>query len=472
VTTLAGFRDLPAPPRGLAAVLFEPLQDAAVPHSRLLAANGRLLLELPATLLALIAGVLIAIVGIQLRAGRSRHLVMLTAWRHLNPFMRIREDGPRQRPGAGGGRWLPLLMFALGATVAIIGAWRALLLWLPAPWRLTWDLPHGRDLPALLCLFLLYAAVALTAAWRLHLWRQRCNGHMRMLPCLSEAAARACPPSDEGRSALGAVAVGLAFLLLLGLFSDRWPTAVDPVWPAALFNNLLLLAAIWFLAESWSEYRRLALLAYCLLPIAERRPPAGGEPPGPTAGGPDWANPTHLQTLPQSPFSLHFRRRDLAAAQSYPDEVWRWQTRYLLDGRWPFAPGSERDFDAWQARLVAELRYGITAIRTCAWAAILAPTTILLGMGVYPPFEQPMTTTAAVVLIFLAFAMVMYVVVKLEQHPLLARMFTQHGDRLSIGSVVGALWGKLAAAALILVPVLFPDLLSGLHGLLESINSL
>jgi hypothetical protein len=93
-------------------------------------------------------------------------------------------------------------------------------------------------------------------------------------------------------------------------------------------------------------------------------------------------------------------------------------------------------------------------------------------MAVYPPFEQPLMTTAAVLLIFIAFALVMYVVVKLEQHPLLGRMFTQHGDRLSIGSAVGALWGKLAAAALILVPVLFPELLSGLHELLESINSL
>ncbi len=484
VATLAGFRALPSPPRGPGAVLWEPFQDKAVPKSRLLAANGRLLLELPATLLALIAGALIALVGARLWAFGGRHLVMLAAWRHLNPVQALRgqalqpgqsvaaDRAGRMRP-LGLGRWLPVVLFGLGMSLVLIATWRYLIIWLPAPWRLTWDLPHGRDPVALLGLFLLYSAVALIAAWRMRLWRQRSIGHIRMLPKPAPSMAKALTAREEGKSALGAVAVGLAFLLMLSLFSGL-PTAVDSPLPAALFDNLLLLAAIWFLAELWSEYRRLALFAYCLLPIADlpARPPAKGARPVAGADGVSWASPAHLQTLPQSPFSLHFRRRDLAATLAYSDQVWRWQTRQLLDGGWPFAAGSARNFDAWQARLVAELRYGTTAVRSCAWAAILAPTTILLGMAVYPPFEQPLMTTAAVLLIFIAFALVMYVVVKLEQHPLLGRMFTQHGDRLSIGSAVGALWGKLAAAALILVPVLFPELLSGLHELLESINSL
>jgi hypothetical protein len=74
-------------------------------------------------------------------------------------------------------------------------------------------------------------------------------------------------------------------------------------------------------------------------------------------------------------------------------------------------------------------------------------------------------------LILIGCALIMYLVIQWEQHPLLGRMFTQHGDKLSVGGVVGALWGKLAAASIILVPVLFPEVLSGLHGLLQSIDS-
>jgi hypothetical protein len=102
----------------------------------------------------------------------------------------------------------------------------------------------------------------------------------------------------------------------------------------------------------------------------------------------------------------------------------------------------------------------------------LAPTTLLFGMSLYPPFAERTLTTASVMLILVGFALVMYVVIKLEQHPLLGRMFTQNGDHLSIGAAVGALWGKVAMAAVILIPVLFPDVLSGLYGLLQSINSL
>ena len=118
------------------------------------------------------------------------------------------------------------------------------------------------------------------------------------------------------------------------------------------------------------------------------------------------------------------------------------------------------------------MRYAAVAVRSSAWCGILAPTIVLLGMSVYPPPSERLQTTAAMALIVAGFALVMYVVLRLERHPLLIRMFTQHGDKLTLSGAVGALWPKVVAAALILVPVLFPDFLEWVYGLLRSINSL
>jgi hypothetical protein len=75
-------------------------------------------------------------------------------------------------------------------------------------------------------------------------------------------------------------------------------------------------------------------------------------------------------------------------------------------------------------------------------------------------------------MIIAGFLTVMYQALRFERHPLLSRMFTQHGDKLSLGGAFGALWPKLIAASVILVPVLFPDVQAWLHTLIRSINSL
>ena len=82
------------------------------------------------------------------------------------------------------------------------------------------------------------------------------------------------------------------------------------------------------------------------------------------------------------------------------------------------------------------------------------------------------SASASVALIAVGFALIMYVVLRLEKHPLLGRMFTQNGDKLSIGGAFGALWPKVIAALVVLVPVLFPDFLDWVYGLLRSIDSL
>jgi hypothetical protein len=468
VTTLAGFQAVSSPR-----------------HNRLLAADGRLSLERPAAVFLLIAGLLAAAIALWLRIQGRRHLVMVAPLRHMKPSSGLCEDGfhsiaPTETAGSSdtdsgirrAARWLPVVLISVVSPIILLAAVRVYELFFSTRPGGTWELAHGRDGEALLCLFLLYLFAALIGGWRLYLWRSRCLSHFGMLLDVAPVSASESSAIGRDQIAISGFAVGVVGLLLMGWFRGV-PTAVDSSWPAIVVAFTLLLLGVWFLAELWSESRRLTWFAHLLAPTVDipADGPGTGHDSSTKSAGDSWASPQRLHAFPQSPFNLHFRTRDLEAIHAYPDDAWRTDTRRLLVGEWPFGPDSGATFKAWQARLVAEMRYGAVAIRSCAWSAVLAPTTILLGMAVYPPVNERLMTTAAVVLILIGFALIMYLVIQWEQHPLLGRMFTQHGDKLSVGGVVGALWGKLAAASIILVPVLFPEVLSGLHGLLQSIDS-
>ena len=103
---------------------------------------------------------------------------------------------------------------------------------------------------------------------------------------------------------------------------------------------------------------------------------------------------------------------------------------------------------------------------------IIAPTIVLVGMRVYPPYDEQLQTIVATGLVVLGFLLLMYQALRLERHPLLGCMFTQHGDELSLGGALSALWPKVIAAAVILVPVLFPDFMAWMQSLVRSITSL
>ena len=75
-------------------------------------------------------------------------------------------------------------------------------------------------------------------------------------------------------------------------------------------------------------------------------------------------------------------------------------------------------------------------------------------------------------MIVLGFLLIMYQALRLERDPLLGRMFTLYGDRLSLGSAFSTLWPKLIAAAVILIPVFFPDIQTWLFNMIRSVNSL
>jgi hypothetical protein len=97
---------------------------------------------------------------------------------------------------------------------------------------------------------------------------------------------------------------------------------------------------------------------------------------------------------------------------------------------------------------------------------------VLIGLEVYPPYDQRLQTTLSVTMIIAGFLLVIYQALRLERDPLLGRMFTLHGDRLSLGSALSTLWPKLIAAAVILMPVFFPDIQTWLSNMIRSINSL
>jgi len=246
---------------------------------------------------------------------------------------------------------------------------------------------------------------------------------------------------------------------------------VDSPWPSLLVTTTLLPVGAWFLAQFWTQARHWSELTLALSntmdTVSKNLIPAN------SSAETRWPTPMAIGELPQSPYSLQFRSQDLRAfGPPYSDAAWERDTRSLRFGDWPFGEGRSPQFLSWQARLVAEMRYASVAVRSAAWCGILAPTAVLIGLEVYPPYDQRLQTTLSVTMIIAGFLLLIYQALRLERDPLLGRMFTLHGDRLSLGSALSTLWPKLIAAAVILMPVFFPDIQTWLFNMIRSINSL
>jgi len=495
VTTLAGFQKLPPPPPPEDATGPQAATRAGAIRSTLLAADSRLSLERPFYLMVLAAGlVLFCSAGWLLVFGR-RHLVMVSALRNLDPRNGVKE---RTNPGSAqpthheassaaqsalAGIPAPsqparlaasALLGLLGAVLVAIGSVRLVSAFVAETRELTWPLAHGRDAWALASLGLLYLAIAITGRWRLWLWQQRYD-HFRSRHRVADPAFEGHDASTrEGHNAVALPAALLVLVvMLMPVFSRGLATSVDSPWYSLWMSLLLLPAGAWFLGQFLTQSRHWSQLALALggtMTLVSARTTANGAKPSDEDG---WPSPVALGELPQSPYSLQFRGRDLLALGVPSDDAkWEHDTRRLRSGEWPFPDGRSPAFLEWQARLVAEMRYAAVAVRTAAWCGILAPTAVLIGLNVFPPYDQRLQTTVAVSMIIAGFLLVMYQALRLERHPLLSRMFTLHGDKLSLGSALGTLWPKLIAASVILVPVLFPDFQTWLHGLIRSINSL
>ena len=427
----------------------------------------------------LLAGLLLSVMAWWLLLHGGRYTIMLSPLSRLNTTGTIRQpELTKRKPGTAAElnpAWLPALILTVLCGVLFIVALLRLIpvLYLDSTYR-AWDLPHGRDEWALLCLALIYAVVAIIGYWRLQLWRSRVNEFLgrdgdrqhQILDYRDETALRF---NRFESVAWLTITVPLIALVLMGVI--RFPTSVDPLEPAGFLSMLVLPVGAWFLIELWRQWGHWShlgmVLGKTMKPVSQEIFPEKSDKN-------EWPSPLELGERPQSPFSLKFRRQDLEALDEGPNRAdWVATTRQIINGEgWPFGKGKSPQFQCWQAQLVAEMRFASVAIRTCAWCAILAPTLVLVSMAVYPAPWERLQTVLSVGLLIASFLLTMFVVLRLEQHPLLSRMFTLHGNRLSLGGALGALWPKVIAAAIILVPVLFPDFLGWLYEMLRSINSL
>ena len=519
VTTLAGFQHIPKPQSeddkepsldderlGKGAQIVDDIGPGLNDHqpkkpmrSRLLAADSRLTLEFPVYALMLAVGLAFVAIAAWLFLFGYDHLVMMSALRNMNPRKGIKEEPDNmergcqssptadQQPDSGGPEEvLPanvvfpsivskanaLVLLAAGLAITGLGG-EALwgYLFRDWPYRREWALPHGRDVTTLYALLLIYAGVALVGTWRLVLWRRRYRFFMGEADGGKSVAALGAGIGHDGRGGLGVFAAGAIFALFIVSVEVRGePASVDSLRPSFWTSLFLLPAGAWFIFEFWTQakrWSRFAMLCGRTMECVSKAP----QRPGCRTDEAIWPSPLLLGELPQSPFSLQFRKRDLDSFCEMPSDLaWARQTRALSQGRWPF--DDEDGFERWQSRLVAEMRYAAVAVRSAAWCGILAPTAVLLGISAYPPVNERLQTSASVALVVIGFMLVMYVVLRLERHPLLGRMFTQHGDKLTVSGAVGALWPKVIAAAVVLVPVLFPDFLDWIYSLLRSIDSL
>jgi hypothetical protein len=462
VTTLAGFQHL----------------DGS--KSKLLAADSRLSLEIPVYLLLLAAGFITILVAWMLLVHGEGEMIMMRPLTMLAGILINKRVPvtPEKTNRPGWTKQAPILLMAVGAGLTVIAFVQLLGIMSSEARDLRWDLPHGRDEWALTCLFLFYIAVAIVGFWRFYLWRLR----YKYNSCLASRGPKGLHPyagkhviqTVFGMLELGAWAVvSIPLLLLLSVGIIPVPQSVDPLALPMVMSILLLPVGAWFLfqfRQQVNNWIRCAMVLGRTMDWVSKN--ITGTESSNKCG---WPNPQALGERPQSPFNLQFRKQDMEALNAAPGTaVWAVDTHKLMDGNWPFGsgPGRSETFLGWQARLVAEMRFASVAVRTFAWCAILAPTIVLISMDVYPVPWARFQTIVSVALIVASFLLVMYAVVRLENHPLLSRMFTLHGDRQSVGSTFSVLWPKFLAAVIILVPVFFPDFFNWIYSLLQSINSL
>jgi hypothetical protein len=315
------------------------------------------------------------------------------------------------------------------------------------------SLVHGRDFWALVCIVLVFAAVAMITLIRLDLWNRRCRAYLR-----HAALSRFLGMRTGGGGSVPSLALAVIFVVALYvcLPNKRPAASADSTLASMLAGFGLLGAGAFFLVLFWIQLLRWRRISQGLARTIKtvRRSVATGVT-GVTELA-EWPTPWMLDEPPRSPFNLVVEDADLQTLYQSDSTNWMENTASLIAGIWPF--GDERShFAAWQAGLVAEMKVASVAVRACAWCAVLGPAVALLLLQVYPPaFERPQVMAAGVLLTVSA-AMMIVAALLLEKDRLLGRMFTRDEDRLSIGGAVSVIWPKLVGLGTLLATVFLPD---------------
>ncbi len=471
VATLAGFASLDEERR-----------------STMVAADSRLALQPLWYMATALLAAFLFLVGVWLLRGArggsvmsnfARHVITDSRWltRHLPRWLVSRDAMPPRssRPApmrdaaavaslVPRGRWLQALVAVLGGAIAVIAVLR---LWQISRWggadawldpclgdtSCRFTLAHGRDRWAMYSLLGLYACVAMLGVIRLSIAGRRHEVYGSQLNWYGAG--------ESTRPWLIPMAI-LMVVVLVFYLSDNPPVSVDARGPW-LFAMLVLVCGVAFLVALGSHLRHLVRITLWLSktigPIRKRKDMD------------DWPSPRALQETMQTPFNLALNRKDVAVLKSRSLRDWIQTSRLIIDGNGAYPPYASM-FEEWQRQLVAELKLLVVAIRFSAWCAMAAPLTVLLAMTAYPPVYERWLRTMSIGLLLLGFVITVIVVLRMEKNPMLGPMFTSHGDDLSFGGSLRALWPKFVAMAAVLIPLVMPDLWNALHTLVRSINSL
>jgi len=309
---------------------------------------------------------------------------------------------------------------------------------------------HGRDQGAMLAVAAVFGAVITISGLRLLIW----NGLCRKIADATGVPTALVERLREGGYFRGILATAVLLAILAASANRASATTVDSQPLAILLGVAALGAGTYFLVQLWFQLMRLQQLSreYArAMPLIQRE-----------TGQSDWPTALALGQSPTNPLNLMLFRADLERLCHDDVTAWAQQTVSVICGKtWPFT--SEQDdpaFAIWQGYLVAHLKAGASALRGCAWAALMAPICALVMLEVYPaPYERLQTITA-ISLMALSFCAVVVTTLRLEKDILLSRMFTKDADRVSMGDAIGALLPKLLVVLGVLISIFAPDLLT------------
>ncbi|AKC87871.1 hypothetical protein [Pseudoxanthomonas suwonensis] len=436
------------------------------PRSTLIAADFRVLsLNVVLPLLVAASGLALAASGwllLSSRPGRTvlppvRYALRETGWA-LDRMLRRRGSGreeqaarlpaPGRRRHSTGALSCALLgLLALATLLLFATRWGHLLLTeqFRGAMRGALDLIHGRDRFMLWAMFGLYLWFACLVMTRLRAWNRRCVFHLLQAPAAFDAG-RYLGRRYTLSSLLLATAAAVPPLAYWG---SRLPDAVDGArMPGALALAMLGLG-VFFLSQALLQNGRLVRLGRDLRDHVLERLPDGALPA-------DWPNPQWLGTSPRSPLAAIFHDND-------------WLALDRGDDRWPAVDPAElqaaldqpdpRDrLPCWRAQTVAEMKFGLTCVRSCLWAAFAAPAVLLAMQEVFPfalEFEQ---SAVALGLMTVAFVASAWLSISLERAPLVGQMFTKDAHHVSLMDLLRILGTKLLLLLLMLAATLTPNL--------------
>jgi len=466
VATMAGFQYVEKPKTASLVATFEHdgkqiTCQVPVPKKQdiLIAADTRLLMQKPVYLaLALVfAGILVVSLWLR-RNGGERALLIFPIRRYALRMMCLPSDATS--PSSGEARSGAVLAWvAMALTGFCISVIKAIASVLPRSNADT-DLAHGQAVWVLVALSLGYGCFIVLAMFRMREWNDHCTQ-------LSKYFRNDMPLGMRLRyhGERYAAAAVIATLLALGLcVGDLDPVIVGNAWVSELAGAFMLCGSVFFLtlySEAYDRLCRISMEFDRVVPLIRGN-----------SVWTDWPTPCLLRERPVSPFNITMRLTNYLAWKRCPTGEWAKYAQQLLDGQWCFGPSSDISLEVWQASLVAEMKFAVTAMRTCAWCAVMGATLAMLLIQVYPSAYPRLQATAGVVLLVLGFAGVVYVVLKLEKDRFLGPMFTNGKDSLTFGGALSALWPKLLVLASILVMALVPSVWDWVGGLIKAVNSL